>query len=375
MTGNYVRALQIIETMMQQKDASNDFMPEYYRLRAMIAMKSQPEIIADPERRQNALSKNNDPDDKDYFDRPLDRGIEWNFDDYNQFMTKAYFAIAKNPDAKLDDVIINSNSPFYFTSGTFWVERQKSKEEMACSTGRQLMEIKLKKIIYKIQKQNRKIDLTDMVCIDIMAQLGYPEAQSLLNEINSLELPSSFEELLKLKSGNFEHNYLKPAEEPSFMLKRLQDCNFELFALVPFKTWKGDPRACKLGLQGLKAGGYFGRDSKESYYLMAMAGRKEIIAAKLPMTDPDAETNIAAIRWGNREMLRSLLTENAELFPHDVFFYLIAGINDPDFRDILFNRKSIFVNDSEPWIKSALWLGRPLPELYRDLTLNYKRGK
>ena len=377
MTGNYARALQIVETMMQQNDASNDYMPEYYRLRAMVAKNAKPEIIENLERGQKEEPENNKHDNNNYFERAPDSGLEWSLDDFNQFMTKAYFAIARNPDAKLDDIIKSSSNPFHFTSGTFWVERQKSKEEMACSTGRQLMEVKLKKVINKMQNQHRKIGLIDMVCIDITAQLGNPAAQNLLNEINSLELPPSLEELRKLNDGNVEHNYLKPGDVASFMLKRLQDCYFEPFALLAFKVYKGDRRACELALKHLRNGGSLGGavDPKEVFYLMSMSGREELVTAMLAAPGHDADNNIAAIRWGDRRMLKSLLIEHPELFKTEVFFSLIDGINDPDFRDVLFNRKSLFVTDREPWIKSVLWLGRPLPDLYRDLTLNYKRGK
>lgn len=369
MMGNYTRALQIAEVMIQQKNASNKFVSEYYRLRAMAARNAPPEIIAYSDRRKNAMRENNSSASKDYFDRSLDRGIEWDFNNENQFMIKAYFAIAKNPDAKLDDVIGNNNDPFYFTSGTFWVERQDTKGGMACNTGRQFLEIKLKQALKKEHDPQRHIELEDMVCIDIMAQLGNSEAQRLLGEMNSIELPSSHEDLVKLLSGNYERTSLKTVLGPALLT--LRDCNYNPCDLVAFRAYKGDRHACNLVIQRLKAGGSLGEGT---CYLMSMAGRKEILAAMLPMTGYEAEKNISAIRWGNREMLKSLLIENHYLFDPGVFFYLIDGLDDLDFLDVLFSRKNLIFS-SEYWTKSAFWLGKPLPELYRELSLNYKRGE
>jgi len=107
---------------------------------------------------------------------------------------------------------------------------------------------------------------------------------------------------------------------------------------------------------------------------MAKAGRKDIIAAMLKITEYKDKESIAAIRWGDQKMLKSLLLEHPELFELELYLYLVDGLNDPEFCEYLLNNRLIMQNHMEEYlIKSALWLGKTLPEIYREQTLNYKR--
>ncbi|MFA6104836.1 MAG: hypothetical protein WCV67_20790 [Victivallaceae bacterium] len=442
--GNYNRAMQIVEAMIQQKDATNILFMEYSRLCAMAARKALPENSITEEADQvnmpaakikvstGTVFENywNENFNKDYFERLPDWGMEWNpegkcssmvrlevsnelkFEEWFQANTvqsnsvlikiyenkieqrtwranvlwesaplfgaddtmalsgmmklfgrgnsglkidvtdfehekfsriRAYFEIAKKPEVKLVPVVKFSHI-------------DRFNEEAACNSGRKFLELKLKEIMKKRQEKFcpyiiGRIDLNDMICIDILAQSGNSAAQNLFHEINAIELPSSREELDKL-----------------------QICNYDPRALLTFKVYQGQRNACDLALKSLRANRYkcyLGDQDNmaDIYYLMAKAGRKEIITAMLPVDECEDKDNIAAIRWGDHKMLKSLLLEYPELFKSDVYFYLLDGLNDPDFRNAL------FYNRHNDLIKSALWLGKPKSELYRELTLKYKSGE
>ena len=284
----------------------------------------------------------------------------YKFDKTKISLIRSYLAIAKNPDMKFipvekkfADYNPDEEKRSGYGSGIYDAdERQRNKEYAECDSGRKFLELKLKQIIRERQEKYGEIKLKDMICIAIMAKLGSSAAENLLSEIDTIGLPSSFETLYQLKT------------------------KYNAYDLLAFKVYRGDRAACELALKGLRAGrcclGY--RDGMdEIYYLMARAGRKEIITAMLSVTECKDMNSIAAIRWGNPQMLKSLLLEHPELFELELYFYLIDGLNDPDLRDETFNRQALLNICSEYWIKYVLWLGKPLPELYRELTLNYKR--
>lgn len=469
--GNYTRALQIVETMMQQKKPSTTLIPEYYRLRALIAANAPPEIcgtiktaantggeaVKDKPRHQikrqsgtmfeNFYNKNID---EDYFERLTAWCMEWNpggecrsmirrqrcddqklgewaladtvqpdgvmikvyedmhrtwrsealwesaplfggddsmalaamlklvgnngegfnvlgNEDANRIehekfsMIRAYLAIAKNPDVKFVPVE-KKYAPYNpddnvrgYGNKVYGEEREINKDEAACDSGRKFMEMELKRIIRKRRDDFGKINLADMVCIDIMARLGNSAAEDLLSEINSVQLPSSVDGLRKLRAANYNTD-----------------------ALLALRVYRGDRGACELTLKGLredKACIGFRDAMADVYYLMGKAGKKEIIAAMLKITEYKDKESIAALRWSNPELLKSLLLEHPELFELELYFYLLDGLNDPDFRDCMFNRQALLTLCSEYWIKYVLWLGKPLPEFYREQTLNYKRSE
>lgn len=467
--GNYTRALQTVEAMMQQKKPSIELIPEYYRLRALIAANAPPEICAtvNPAEESNASSEfapdqamianhDNNNLEKDYFDRLLAWGMEWNpggecrsmikrqvcdgrkLKQWSQENTvssrgvlikivenregggeqdgrtwrsealwesaplfggndsmalaafvkmagntvnipeileqgdinkiehepfsriRAYLAIAKNPEVKFVPVEkkfapYNSNDNVSgHGSKIYGEEREINKEAAECDSGRKYMELRLKRIIKERQEKYGKIKLADMICISIMAKLGNSAAEELLSEIDTIELPPSFEKLHNLQT------------------------KYEPYDLLAFKVYRGDRSACELALKSLSTGrcclGF--RDyMADIYYLMAKAGRKEIITAMLSNDECKDKESIAAIRWGDPKILKSLLLEHPELFELDLYFYLLDGLNDPDFRDCMFNRQMLLQTCSDYWIKYVLWLGKPLPEFYREQTLNYKRSE
>lgn len=283
-------------------------------------------------------------------------------------LIRAYLAIAKNPEVKLVPAE-KKYAPYNpddnvrgYGSSVYGEEREINKDEAECDNGRKFLEMELKRIIRKKRNNFGEIKLADMVCIDIMARLGNSAAEDLLSEINSVELPSSIDGLHKLRVANYN-----------------------TYALMALRVYRGDRGACELALKGLRNGkcclgskyddGGIG-GMKEIYYLMARAGRKEIVSAML--ATPECSDNndcIAAIRWGNPKMLKSLLLEYPDLFRADLYFYLIDGLDEPEFMNGMFNRKDVFYDSSESWLQAMLWQGRPLPDLYRELTLKYKRGK
>lgn len=272
-------------------------------------------------------------------------------------MVRALFSIVKNPEMKLTPVVEKIKESVTDYGDTERWERNKAEAE--CDSGEKFLELYFKTIM-----RNRKIDfgrirLSDLICIDIAARHGNPEAQDMLCEINAIELPASSEKLRSFKFSNFD----------------IED-------LLIFKVYRGDRDACELALKSLRGdyscmghrydGGY--GSLKDVYYLMAKAGRKEIIIAMLQTTDCKENESIAAIRWGNKKMLKSLLLEHPELFEMELYLYLVDGLNDPEFCEYLFNNRHILQNNMEEYlIKSALWLGKPISEIFRDLTLNYKR--
>ena len=274
----------------------------------------------------------------------------YKFDKTKLSQIRVYLAIAKNLDMKFIPIEKNYSDD----SGISDDERRRVKPYAECDSGRKYMELKLTQIIKKRQEKYGKIKLADMICIAIMAKLGNSAAEDLLSEIDTIKLPSSFETLYQLQT------------------------KYDPYDLLAFKVYRGDRTACELALKSLRADrcclGY--RDGMEDiYYLMAKAGRKEIVTAMLSVTECKDKESIAAIRWGNPQMLKSLLLEHPELFELDLYFYLIDGLNDTDLSNCMFNRQVLLNLCSEYWIKYVLWLGRPLPELYREQTLNYKRSE
>jgi len=272
------------------------------------------------------------------------------FDKTTFSLIRAYFAIAQNPDMKLVPLVKNYSDDSDISDD----ECLRMKQYAECDSIRKFLAIKLNQIIKTRQEKYRKIKLDDMICISIMAKLGSSEAEEFLSEMDTIELPKSFEELYKLQS------------------------KYEAYDLLAFKVYRGDRTACDLALKGLRAGKCclgFRDGMADIYYLMAKAGRKEIITAMLPVTECRDKESIAAIRWANPQILKSLMLEHPEFFESDLYFYLLDGLNDPDFRDCMFNRQALLNFCSEYWMKYVLWMGRPLPELYREQTLNYKRGE
>lgn len=272
----------------------------------------------------------------------------YKFDKTKLSQIRVYLAIARNPEMKFVPIEKNYSD----NSGISEDECLRKKPYAECDSGRKYLEIKLKQILKERQEKYGKIKLADMICIAIMAKLGNSAAEDLLSEIDTIKLPSSFETLYQLQT------------------------RYDPYDLLAFKVYRGDRTACELALKSLRADrcclGY--RDGMEDiYYLMAKAGRKEIVTAMLSVTECKDQESIAAIRWGNPQMLKSLLLEHPELFELDLYFYLIDGLNDTDLSDCMFNRQALLNLCSEYWIKYVLWLGRPLPELYREQTLNYKR--
>ena len=485
--GNYTRALQIVEAVMQQQ-ASSALIPEYYRLRAMVARNAPPEISTTPspdkagrkagadgvaagnevvlgitdnagfhKTRENSFV--NEDLDEEYAERQTPVGQEWNpagecrtwvkylkfgalkyseylnrdevqkngiwatafedrnitadkheavyvslalweseplfgnndsialtrslklaestgrtmeimhddcsykFDKTKTSLIRTYLEIAKNPDMKfipIEKKFVPYNPDAEkrsgYGSGRYDEDgRLQNREYAECDSGRKYMELRLKRIIKERQEKYGKIKLADMICIAIMARLGSSAAEDLLSEIDTIELPSSFENLHNLQT------------------------RYETYDLLAFKVYRSDRTACELALKSLRAGrcclGY--RDAMaDIYYLMAKTGKKEIITAMLSDSECKDKESIAAIRWGDPKMLKSLLLEHPELFELDLYFYLIDGLNDPVFRDDLLNHQAILQNVSDEYrIKSVLWLGKPLPELYREQTLNYKRSE
>ncbi|MHB9139886.1 MAG: hypothetical protein ACYC4Q_10845, partial [Victivallaceae bacterium] len=373
--GNYPRALEIIETIIQQKNASNSLIPEYYRLRALIAANAKPVISANLVKQESKavtsapkIKRNSGAMYEEYFNRSIDeeyfkrlsaRGMEWNpnaecrsmikrqlaeglkldewiqessvrnsgvlmkileqtmrgrtfrsealwesaplFGDNSMALSamvnlrgsddvleiingesiheiepepfsiiRAYLAIAKNPEVTLVPIVKKyaeykpddeKYSGYGSSVSAESKDRQKNKAEAECDSGRKFFELKSNEIMRNKKNGFGRIGLSELICISIAARLGSSAAQDMLCEINAIELPSSFEKFQYFQSGNFD----------------IED-------LLAFKVYRGDRDACELALKGLRANkSCMGRrysggcGLKDVYYLMAKAGRKDII--------------------------------------------------------------------------------------------------
>ena len=341
--GNYPRALEIVEAIMQQKNASNSLIPEYYRLRAIIAANVKPKAAenlqtaaassAKPKRDSTRRmkfgttfeSESNMDSENSYSERMSAKGMEWNpggecrtmikwqiadalkYEEWihenalhnsgmrtNMFkdvsknlsgrsdalwesiplfkdddtmalsrtinllggwssagasinvhanqtpqesfsMIRALFAIAQNPYVKLTPAVQKIKDEPEYGDKEQW---QRNKDAAECDAGYKFIEYYFKEIMRDRKKVYKRIDLSDMICIDIAAHLdriimarnSNSDAQELLCEINAVELPRTIENFHNFKAGNFEP-----------------------YDLLAFKVYRGDRDACKLALKGLLA--------------------------------------------------------------------------------------------------------------------------
>lgn len=481
--GNYARALQLVELMMEQPDANESFTNEYHRIRAKITANAKPEFepgdakpelakgeeTAKPKTKPTRVSGLqglpglpghqglpekeyiNENFDKEYLQRIGKIGHEWNpggqprsliklsfarklcFDEWSRRGTvqpegvelniigssrntarcdilwesrpifgndesmgasafvnavqgygkhhyfnndcsgeyetsqrtgisliKAFLAFVKNPDIKLvsiEEAITDEDLRNLEKAGIYLNDKQGVENSRILAKVASFGDFM--NFCYKNLKKDNDIKIKDLSLLSLIgiyctAKMDNQDAMELLSEIEAVSVPAKY--------SRSEH------------LNNDRACTD---SILTFKAFRGNRAAIDYILAALRDNMWCfdsrGQDNM-IYYLMAKGGRTDILAAMLQHNGNKSSDSVEEIRHSDSKILKKLL-ENPELFPSDLYRYLVEGVADENFYHELF-RSVLSRKESEDLnaMFSTLF-GKPVSAEYRTMNLNYKRKK